>query len=251
VPAGYARQRERGAVIVALPSVLPAIVAAVRAAGTLHNWAATRPNAQAFTGRGTAYRVRLDDVDALVRHYHRGGFVARVARDSYVRAGEPRPLRELRVSVAVRVAGVPTPEVLAAVVHAHGPLYRGDLATRFVPDSSDLAALTWESARWPEPLRTAAWHAAGVLLRHSFAAGVRHADLNLRNILVTREHARVHALLLDLDRATVAAVDDVARHAMLARFHRSRRKLEAAFGIPVGRADLAAFEAGLNGAEPA
>jgi hypothetical protein len=109
--------------------------------------------------------------------------------------------------------------------------------------------LTWGSARWSEPLPTAAWHAAGVLLRRSFAAGVRHADLNLRNILVTRENARVHALLLDLDRASIAVVDDVARHAMLERFHRSRRKLEAAFGVPVDAADLAAFEQGLNGPE--
>ena len=251
MPAGYARQRERGAVIVALPAVLPEVVAAVQAAGTLYDWAAACPNAQPFTGRGAAYRVRLGAVDALVRHYHRGGFVARLARDSYVRAGEPRPLRELRVSVAVRAAGVPTPEVLAAVVHARGPLYRGDLATHFVADSSDLAALTWESARWSEPLRAAAWHAAGMLLRRSFAAGVRHADLNLRNILVTREHGPVHALLLDLDRARIAVVNDVARHAMLERFHRSRRKLETAFGVPVDAADLAAFEQGLNGPESA
>jgi tRNA A-37 threonylcarbamoyl transferase component Bud32 len=165
-----------------------------------------------------------------------------------VRAGEPRPLRELRASVAARAAGVPTPEVLAAVVYARGAVYRGDLATRFIADSSDLAALTWGDARWPEPVRAAAWRAAGVLLHGSFVAGVRHADLNLRNILVQRAGDRVHALLLDLDRARFAALDGDARHALLARLHRSRRKLETAAGEPVGAAELAAFEAGLNGA---
>jgi 3-deoxy-D-manno-octulosonic acid kinase len=251
VPAGYARQRERDAWIVALPSVLPEIVAAVRAAGTLYDWAAARADAQPFTGRGAAYRVRVGDVAALVRHYRRGGLVARLVDDSYVRAGEPRPLRELRASAAVRAAGVPSPEVLAAVVYARGAIYRGDLATRFVPDSSDLAALTWGSARWPEPLRTAAWRAAGALLRRAFAAGVRHPDLNLRNILVTHTGDRTCALLLDLDRVRLAAVADVARHAMLERLHRSRRKLEAAAGEPVGAAELAALEAGLTGDVPA
>lgn len=246
MPAGYTRQRERGASIVALPSVLPYVVAAVRSAGTLYDWAAARDDAQRFMGRGAAYRVRLGGVDALVRHYRRGGFVANLASDSYVRSGEPRPLRELRVSVAVRAAAVPTPEVLAAVVYARGPFYRGDLATGFIADSSDLAALTWGGTRWPEPLCTAAWRAAGALLRRSFAAGVRHADLNLRNILVARGDERVHALLLDLDRASIAVVDDVARFEMLERLHRSRRKLEAAAGAPLGAAERDAFEAGLN-----
>jgi 3-deoxy-D-manno-octulosonic acid kinase len=247
VPAGYARQRERGAWVVALPSILREVGAAVRAAGTLYDWAAARADAQPFPGRGAAYRVRLGGADVLVRHYRRGGLVARILDDAYVRAGEPRPLRELRASVTARAAGVPTPEVLAAVVYARGAVYRGDLATRFVSDGSDLAALTWGGARWPEPARTAAWHAAGELLRDSFAAGVHHADLNLRNILAVRAGDRVRALLLDLDRARFAAVDDVARRALLERLHRSRRKLEAAAGEPVGAAVLAAFEAGLNG----
>jgi 3-deoxy-D-manno-octulosonic acid kinase len=251
VPAGYTTQWERGALIVALPSILPEVAAAVREAGALYAWAAARPDAQAFSGRGAAYRVPFGEVDSLVRHYRRGGFVGRVVADSYVRAGVSRPLRELRASVAARAAGVPSPEVLAAVVYPRGPVYRADLATRFVADSSNLAALTWGSARWPEPLRTAAWHAAGVLLRCSFAAGVRHPDLNLRNILVTRAGDHVHALLLDLDRVSIAAVDDIARHAMLERLHRSRRKLESAARELVGAAELAAFEAGLNGLESA
>jgi 3-deoxy-D-manno-octulosonic acid kinase len=141
---------------------------------------------------------------------------------------------------------VPSPEVLAAIVYDHGLLYRADLATRFVADSNDLAALTWGKARWPDPLRTDAWRAAGALLRRCFAAGVRHPDLNLRNILVTRAPESVHALLLDLDRVSIARVDDIARHGMLDRLHRSRRKLEAAFREPVGDAVLAAFDTGLR-----
>lgn len=245
-PTGYAQERERGAWIVALPSVLPTVINAVRTCGSLHDWAARAADAQPYVGRGPAHRVRVGAEAWLVRHYRRGGFVGRVIEDSYLDVGEPRPLRELRVSAAVRAAGVPTPEVIAAVVYPSGATYRGDLATRFVPNSADLAALTWGATRWEQPQRVAAWHAAGGLLRQAFAAGVHHADLNLRNILITSDPPQVSAWLLDLDRARVIEPSDVVQRRMLERLHRSRRKLETAAHEPVGAAELAAFRAALH-----
>lgn len=295
--AGYEIERERGAVVVALPSVMAEVMTAVRQHGTLYDAAATRPDAQRFTGRGAAYRMRLTDADCVVRHYRRGGAIAHVLHDEYVRAGEPRPLRELHASIAARARGVPTPEVVAAIVYLAGPLYRADLATRFVAGSRDLATVLFGSAadrsiprpgsrasgqhgaRWSgsaaEPARSpgesheerrtgrsrlerssesdriAGWFATGALLRSAFAAGVEHADLNLRNILLTGAVEAPRALLIDLDRATVHAqpVSDVMREAMLARLHRSRVKLENLAGARSGTAELAAFDEGLRGAD--
>jgi hypothetical protein len=187
LPAGYAEERERGAVVVALPSVMDAVLDAVVAHGTLYAAAAAVPAVQSFAGRGAAYRLPQPAGDWLVRHYRRGGVVGRVLRDEYLRVGEPRPLRELRASVTARRRGVATPEVVAAVVYAAGIAYRADLATRFEPDSVDLAELVLGAARSEQPTARlhAAWYAAGGLLRSAFAAGVEHADLNLRNILIT------------------------------------------------------------------
>jgi hypothetical protein len=56
------------------------------------------------------------------------------------------------------------------------------------------------------------------------------------------------ALLLDLDRARVTNLSAAARARMLARFHRSRRKLELATGQAVGAVELQAFEAELEAA---
>lgn len=243
--AGYVEQRERDARIVALAPVVNAVRAAVARAGTLHAAAAAVPDAQPFTGRGAAYRMHTADGDWLVRHYRRGGLVARVLDDEYLRIGVPRPLRELRASAAARARGVATPEVVAAITYPAGPIYRADLATTFIDNGADLADITFggESAR-AQCGREAAWRAAGALLRTAFAAGVDHADLNLRNILVTADGT---AHLLDLDRAHVheGSVSDVARNRMLERLHRSRRKLESLHGRPVGRAELRAFEAAL------
>ena len=248
--AGYAIERERGALVVALPSVMGEVVSLVHEHGTLYAAAAARPDAQSFTGRGAAYRMTLAGEDCVVRHYRRGGAVARVLYDEYVRAGEPRPLRELHASIAARSRGVDTPEVTAAVAYLAGPLYRADLATRFIGGSRDLAAVTFEADDAENDAgRSAAWHAAGALLRRAFAAGVEHADLNLRNILIAGPADAPQALLLDLDRAAVRnrAVSGAARSAMLARLHRSRSKLERLTGRTTGDAALAAFEAGLRG----
>lgn len=262
--AGYEVERERGAVIVALPSVMAEVMASVRQHGTLYDAAAARPDAQAFTGRGAAYLMRLSGGDCVVRHYRRGGAVAHVLHDEYLRAGEPRPLRELHASIAARARGVATPEVVAAIVYLAGPLYRADLATRFVAGSRDLGSVLFGSAietpkRRPatqlpaadEAVRIAAWHATGSLLRSAFAAGLEHADLNLRNILLSGAAAAPRALLLDLDRATVHehAVGDAARESMLARLHRSRIKLENLAGKSCGAAELRAFDAALGGAD--
>jgi 3-deoxy-D-manno-octulosonic acid kinase len=250
-PSGYAVQRERGAQVVALPSVMATLRSAIEQAGTLYGWAPSRPGARAFTGRGTAYGVATADGEWVVRHYRRGGALAGVLRDVYLRVGTPRPLAELRTSEAARGRGVATPQVVAAVVYPAGPVYRADLATRYIPESADLAEAVLGDGRLDAGGRAAAWQAAGALLRSAFAAGLEHADLNLRNILIARREGAPRALLLDLDRAVVraGAVSDVARGTMLARLQRSRRKLESAAGRRVTEEELAVFTAAVHGAD--
>jgi 3-deoxy-D-manno-octulosonic acid kinase len=247
VPTGYVVERERGVEIVALPSVIGVVRDAVAGAGTLYGWA-WRSGGRSFTGRGAAWSVATPHGDWVVRHYRRGGAVARVLGDRYVRAGEPRPLRELRASVLARSRGVATPEVVAALVYPSGLVYRADLATTWVQDSADLAETVLGTGRASAEVRLAAWRATGALLRVAFAAGVEHADLNLRNILIRRTGDDVAALLLDLDRAVVhgRAVGDDVRRSMLERLHRSRRKLESAAGVHVSAEELAALDTALG-----
>jgi 3-deoxy-D-manno-octulosonic acid kinase len=243
--AGHESRRERGAEIVALPSLVAAAADAVATAGSLHAWAAGRPDARTLTGRGAAWAVELGGTACVVRHYRRGGTVARVLDDRYLRVGRTRPLREMVASARARERGVRTPEVLATVTYAAGLFYRADIATRFVPDSTDLAAATLGPARFHDDERLAAWTAAGALLRAAFAAGVLHRDLNLRNILVQRTDGELVAWLIDLDRAEVRedSLSDMRRSYMLDRLHRSRRKLEAQTGERAGAEELAAFAA--------
>ncbi|HUF51724.1 MAG TPA: lipopolysaccharide kinase InaA family protein [Longimicrobiales bacterium] len=243
-------ERERGAIVVALPSVMGDVRAAIRDAGTLYGAAAVQPAARAFAGRGRAYHMMTADGAVVVRHYLRGGAAARVLTDEYARVGTARPLRELEASVAARACGVATPEVVASVVYPAGAVYRADIATRYIALSTHLADVTLSEQRLDAQTRFEAWRAAGNLLRSAFDAGVHHADLNMRNILIrVAEDGAVGALLLDLDRAVVRphAVRTDARRAMLDRLHRSRRKLEQAAAYATPPSELDAFNAALRG----
>ena len=79
-------------------------------------------------GRGGAHRVRLPGGSAaVVRFYRRGGWLARVVRESYL-GSTARPFRELAVTAEARRRGVAAAEVLAARVEGWFT-YRGAIVT--------------------------------------------------------------------------------------------------------------------------
>lgn len=166
--------------------------------------------------------------------------------DRYLRVGEPRPSRELRVGWRLEEMGVPTVRHVGAATYPAGPWYRGDLVTELVPDSRDLAAAVFESDSTAQAARAMA--AAGGLVRTLHERGVVHRDLNMKNILITNgaaasEGTGTRALILDLDRASIRArVGERARQRMLERFWRSARKWEARTGRIIAPGQRKAFE---------
>lgn len=251
--------------------------------GTLLRAAERHPEAETLRGRGLVYVVPRPDPGAgsggaaagkgerwVVRHYHRGGAVASLLGDLYVRVGTPRPIREFAAGKALAAAGVPTPRVIGAAVYPAGPFYRGDLVTQWVAGSRDLGAVLFAGGQVPgggadggkralaesaeaagpeEEHSRRAMRAAGELLRLAHERGLEHPDLNVKNILVVDRPDGVEAMVLDLDRARVraGAVGAARRRRMIQRFWRSVRKWEARTGQGVAPELRAAFEAGYAG----
>ncbi len=249
LPPGYGAARVGGALVVARAQLLPPVIWVVTQHGSLHAWAAARPGAKPLAGRGVAWAVDAPDgADTPgyppraarwgVRHYRRGGGV-RWLGDRYLRLGLARPLRELRTSVAARARGVRTPEVLALAVYPAVGFYRADLVTAEIAGAMDLAEALWAEhpAAGDPDARLAALLAAGALLRQLAEAGVRHPDLNAKNILLAPPAAGdvparggdpVVAWALDLD-GCVLAPPPLSRRRLreaYARLERSLRKWE-------------------------
>lgn len=234
LPGGRARVR---------PEAEEWVRAALAEGRTLFEEARGDPDRIELQGRGPAYAIpALVGTRAgrgsrsarwLVRHYRRGGAVASLLGDRYLRLGTPRPFRELAASEEARARGVETPRVMAATVYPAGAFYRGDLVTEFVEGARDLAEILFSDDEEPSRRRRAA-AAAGALVGDLAEAGVHHRDLNAKNVLLVGEGEVLRALVLDLDRCRLAAAGTAApRGSMLERLLRSLRSLEADTGREV------------------
>lgn len=198
------------------------------------------PGSQPLTeGRGAAHRVRLPGgLAAVLRCNRRGGWLARVVRETYV-GPAPRPFRELAVTAEARRRGVAAAEVLAARVEGR-LAYRGAIVTAEVPEAVPVV----EALRVADDDRRRALAAAVArAVAGMHRAGVFHADLNLTNLLAGPAPG-LDVTVLDFDRARVgrAPLGRRARQRNLSRLARSLRKLDPT-GHLAAPDDVAAFHA--------
>lgn len=202
------------------------------------HWQAQGAITGSAAGRGAVHFIRAGDGEWVLRHYRRGGWAGRVVSDTYAWTGlaATRPFREFRLTAQLRALGLPVPSPVAARVQRRGLAYRGDLITARIPRTETLADFL---AR--EPLPLGEWHALGALLRRFHEAGLRHDDINARNVL--RDDAGGFHLI-DLDKARrVPGGAWQARN--LARFRRSLDKfLRQSAGFHFSAPDWEALEAG-------
>jgi len=178
-------------------------------------------------GRGAIRALPLGESGdrMLLRQCRRGGVLARAVGDVYL--GYGRAVNEIRVSECARDKGVPTALVLGATCErVLGPLFRMEVITKEIPNSCDLIHyLEAPRDRALYPPRRRLIDAVAGAIRKMHDAGVYHADLHLKNLLIDAEGA---AYILDLDRARVVqSVGTGLRMANLLRLDRSVRKWEA------------------------
>ena len=166
-------------------------------------------------GRQAAWFVNIQGHPAVLRHYRRGGLVARLSRERYLWAGweSSRSFAEFSLMLELGELGLPVPAPLAAGVWRDGLTYRAAILVARVPDARTLASCQEVNA----------WEAAGQSIAAMHAKGVWHADLNVHNILID---AQRQAWLIDFDRGRrFEALSEQKRQGNLDRLHRSIRKV--------------------------
>ena len=171
------------------------------------------------TGRGTTYFMELAGRPCVLRHYRRGGLVANLLGDRYLRTttGATRAWLEWHLLTKLAEHGLPAPVPVAARVTTNGPFYRADLITLRIQGVRPLAEIIQDS-----PLETEHWHATGGCIRRFHDCGVFHADLNAHNILLNGS-GQVH--LIDFDRGEIRTPAPGWQRSNLDRLHRSLDKL--------------------------
>jgi 3-deoxy-D-manno-octulosonic acid kinase len=160
----------------------------------LEHWHARGALTERPGGRGSVHFIEDGKRHWVLRRYLRGGMAASFASDRYLFTGaeRTRSFRELRLLEAMRERDLPVPAPVAARYRRSGAAYRAELVTERLPGARSL-----QEAIAAGEMDDARWAAVGRCLRHFHDAGVQHADLNMRNIMLG-EHREVW--VLDFDR---------------------------------------------------
>jgi 3-deoxy-D-manno-octulosonic acid kinase len=189
-------------------------------------------------GRGRTYFVSTQGRRWVLRHYRRGGLVARVSQDRYLWRGEAatRPFLEWQLTYHLHRAGLPVPAPVAARYEQHGSTYRGDIITERLPDVSSLAECLAVGA-----LSVLNWIAIGRCLRRFHDLGVCHADLNAHNVMLGQAD---EVFLIDFDRGSLRRPGFWC-DGNLVRLRRSLEKLT--YGLPADRFTEADWHGLLDG----
>jgi hypothetical protein len=241
-PSGFVRVAIGRCVVVARAEH-EADARAMLADGTLFEAAARDLGARRLEGRGVAYVIALPvtGTHAVVRHNRHGGLLAPLTRDLFL--APTRAPRELQISLRLVELGVRTPTVLMYGVQRVGMLLRrADLVTREVAAGRDLASYLMPSVTAAD--RAEAWHATRALVRALNAAGARHHDLNVKNVLLAPAASGdgLEAWVLDVDRVAFGPRNAASvRVGNAARLLRSARKWRDERGAVLDEAELAAL----------
>ena len=158
-------------------------------------------------GRGSTHFFEWQGRGYALRHYRRGGLMARLSTDRYFDRGpeRSRPLQEFRVTRRLQQLGLPVAPAVAARYLPSAFTYQGDLITLRIVGAVSLAALlggSGDRGSGDPCAATAAaaidWSAIGATIARFHAVGLHHADLNAHNLL---RDASGTWYLIDFDRA--------------------------------------------------
>jgi len=167
----------------------------------------------------------------IIKHYEHGGLFRKITRD--VLFGNSRPFRELAILEAASQKGIPVPEVLAARVdRIFGPLYKGEIVYKEIPDSTNLLEYLkrFKERRFKEKIsrKREIIKSLAQAINKMHTSGIYHGDLNVKNVLIQNIGKGTQVYLIDFDCSKIKEKLTLRdRIKNLARFNRSCEKWKA------------------------
>ncbi|OQY97913.1 MAG: hypothetical protein B6D35_13605 [Candidatus Brocadia sp. UTAMX2] len=163
----------------------------------------------------------------IIRNYRHGGLFGKLLGGIFY--NENRPVNEVAINEIALQKDVLSAEVVAVIKRRlWGLFYTADFISREIPDAVDLIQLITESSgTFIQKFKRPVIRAIAGLLRNMHDAGIFHADLHLKNILVKHDSTgEFHAYIIDLDKSVVTEKLNIdKRMKNLLRLDRSVEKL--------------------------
>lgn len=173
-------------------------------------------------GRGKVYFFEANNLSCVLRHYFRGGLVAKLSRDSFAftTIENSRCYQELAILNLLTENNINVPRAVAARVVKSAFRYQADIITQAIPNCSELHELLQR-----KPISNEQWRSIGAQIRKMHDLQVCHDDLNVKNVLLNDEQ---EIFLIDFDKCAIIQKDSW-KQANLDRFLRSIHKQQKLF----------------------
>lgn len=187
-------------------------------------WRAEQKIIGSATGRGTTWFIAMQQLEAALRHYRRGGLFGKVVSDQYWFQGwhKTRSYAEFHLLAHLRQQGVNVPRPIAARAVKRGLVYQADLLSEKITNARDLVAILQEN-----PLDERHYFLIGQQIAKLHRAQVNHTDLNIHNILIDDQDK---VWIIDFDKC-YQQPGAKWKEANLQRLLRSFHKEQQRFGI--------------------
>ncbi|MBR7889040.1 3-deoxy-D-manno-octulosonic acid kinase [Marinomonas sp. A79] len=137
-------------------------------------------------GRGAVWFINSTFGDFVIRHYRRGGLVAKFNKSTFFYTGikNTRPWQELNLLETMRALKLPVPRPIGGLVTLVRGFYRSTLITETIPHASDLFDIIKQGKS-----QDLNWTEIGAVIKRFHEAGIYHSDLNCHNIMIDRDSA--------------------------------------------------------------
>lgn len=145
----------------------------------------------------------LNNESFVVREYWHGGLFRKILRDIFW--DSLRPLRELSICEAAGKSGIKTSVVIAIVKNRIlGPIYKCRLVSKEITGAIDLMELLLNPEKNKLVVRKRQIiNKVAKAVKEMHDAGIYHADLHLKNILVqSAAGGKVSVYIIDLDKSS-------------------------------------------------
>lgn len=163
----------------------------------------------------------------VIRNYRHGGLLGRLLGGVF--CDGKRPFHEISVHEIAFQKGIPTAEVIAITKRRLWSLfYRADFISKEISGAIDVVQFLKESSLPViQQFKKSILYVLVRLIRDMHDAGIYHADLHLKNILLKKDqNGNFHAYIIDLDKSVAGSELNIdQRMKNLLRLDRSLEKL--------------------------
>jgi len=144
-------------------------------------------------GRGKALELEYGGKSYFLKHYIRGGFVAKISYDRYIfnSLASTRAVKEYNFLNTMNDKGLPVPKAAALQVITNHFTYKADLITCKIENEGTLYEFIKDNK-----MTKALWNALSTTIEKFYQENVYHSDLNAKNIIIDKDN---NFFLLDFD----------------------------------------------------